>query len=316
MARQPRIDFPGAFHHVMNRGAARQATYRNQLDRELFLSLWAKAVPRFGIEVLAFTVMGNHYHVFVHSPDGQLSSTMQYIGRAYTQEFNEHHERDGALFRGRFHSVLVDSEIYFARVARYIELNPVNAGLCSLEELSGYRWSSFAYNSDLLDPPPWLATNHLRKRFPRAADYREFVADGSPDTELSKFYSRAFRPGRVLGNGAFVNGIASEYPEFADTLTPGLGSITPDQIELLVSDLTGAPRSELTKATRRSSAARQATIILSHKLTDESRAALAERYGFASDSSFINAVSRIRAGSSVDGLEQIQTAVIRSLDCK
>ena len=297
----------------MNRGAARQNTYRNKYDQELFLKLWQKAVSRFGIELIAFALVGNHYHVFVRSPGGQLSVTMQYIGRAYTQAFNQFHDRDGALFRGRFHSVLVDSDQYFARLVRYVELNPVAAGLCTFEDLRDYRWSSYRYSGGFTASPSWLSTGHILDRFGSANDYRTFVDSHIVDRELERFFERPLSPGRVLGGQSFVDRLRSRYPEIADCLTAGLGHPDIEEIEFLIRSLTGAGQDELVVPSRPAHPARLAAILLAKELSTEPALALARRYGFGSDEAFCAAVRRARLASNGGEVGQLRDAVLDQL---
>lgn len=298
MARRPRIDFPGAFHHVMNRGAARQTTYKNEWDRGLFLEVVERSVSRFGIEVIAFALMGNHYHLFLHSPDGQLSPTMQYIGRAYTQAFNSIHGRDGALFRGRFHSVLVDSEAYFGRLIRYIELNPVQAGACSIDELQRHEWSSFRYSSGLTSPPHWLSTDHVHRFFGSSGNYKNFASLGVEDFELSRLYDGSAKPPPVLGSNGFLAEVARKHPEVANHLPLPSQSVQPWRIESLLLEVSGATPQQLFESSRPVHPVRRAAIVLSHAMTKESRNILAERYGFSSNTTFLAAVQRERAADS------------------
>lgn len=315
MPRPRRIDFPGAFHHVMNRGADRQSTYRNPLDKKLFLTLWERATSRFGIEVISYALMGNHYHVFVHCPDGQLSASMQFIGRAYTQEFNQHHERDGALFRGRFHSILIDSETYFAQVARYIELNPVAAGICSMKDLSAYEWSSYKYSSGLRQPPYWLSTHHLRQRF-TPKGYRTFAEAATSKDSLTSFYERSQRTSNVLGSPAFIDRISKAHSHVSDSARTPVDATTVNEIETAVMAIANVSPSTLTVPTRKRHPARTVAIMLCFSLTSEPRARLAERFGFSSDESFITAVRRAQRTDQPAEVTDLQKAVMDRLQIR
>ena len=194
MARQPRIDYPGAAHHVMNRGAAHQETFVDDRDRQMFLELWSQAVAKFGIIVVSYCLMSNHFHFLVESPNQSLSRSLQFVLQRYTQRFNARHGRDGALFRGRFHSVLVDSDLYFERVGRYIELNPVAAGLVSVSRLEDYKWSSFRAYSGRSRRPPWLSTERMLNRYQQPEQYLRFVQSDMSDQALERFYAAPLRP--------------------------------------------------------------------------------------------------------------------------
>ncbi len=268
------------------------------MDRKLFLSLVEEATARFGIEVIAFALMKNHYHLFMYSPEGQLSSTMQFIGRSYTQAFNSHHERDGALFRGRFRSILVDSDSYFDRVTRYIELNPVDAGVCSLEDLSTYQWSSFRYSAGRQTPPAWLSTWRVQRFFGSSEAYGRAVRSMAFDSELSSARSSYQSGQTVLGSAEFIAAVGSAHPEFADQLPLPSDGLRSHQIEAVLLDLTGASPADLFENSRPLQPVRRAAILLVHAFTGERCNDLARRYGFTSDKAFLNAVRRERAVAS------------------
>ena len=109
MSRPLRIQFPGAVYHVMNRGAARQPTFTDDRDCQAFLDTIAEAFRLWGIEVFAYCLMGNHYHLCLRTPKGNLSRVMRHVDGIYTQRFNRRHGRDGALFRGRYKAIVVDA---------------------------------------------------------------------------------------------------------------------------------------------------------------------------------------------------------------
>jgi len=293
MARPHRIDYPGAIHHVMNRGADHQSTFRDDVDRQLFLTLWKQAVSRFGIVVSAFAILDNHYHVLVQSPDQQLSETLQFIGRSYTQQFNRFYGRDGALFRGRFHSVLVDSDVYLARVARYIELNPVAAGLVSIDAMHRYPWSSFrVYSSD--DPSSsWLNTSLVLDRFQSPWHYERFVKSELIDVDIERFYRSELRPGRVLGRQSFVDEVRGRVGSGGVPLRAGVPDVSIEIVEATVLALTGDAVERLCESRRGSvNPSRTVAVALGQRLAGATNSELAERYGFGTPGSVTSAITR------------------------
>ncbi len=297
MARKPRIDYPGAVHHVMNRGADHQIVFRNNDDRQLFLTLWAQAVARFGIVVLSFCLMDNHFHVVVVSPEGQLSRTLQFIGRAYTQRFNRAHSRDGALFRGRFHSVLVDSKNYLDRLVRYVELNPVNAGICTLDDLDRYGWSSFQFYVGGTYTPQWLSTDRVLESFASRQQFDRFVRSAAPDSVLEAFFDKGPLYGRVLGDQSFVDQVAKTIEQPAD-LTAGLGQTPIEDVSNAVIRLSGCGPAELQASTPgKKNVARSVAVDVAHRATGATLAELADAYGFKTVASVHYAIrsSRISA---------------------
>jgi putative transposase len=156
MARPLRIQFPDAVYHVMNRGAARQATFAGDANYQAFLDTVAEAHRLWGIEVFAYCLMGNHYHLCLRTPRGNLSRVMRHVDGLYTQRFNRSHRRDGTLFRGRYKAILVEESEYLAVVIRYIHLNAVDAGIVKMPE--DYRWASHRYYRETKGAPSWLNT--------------------------------------------------------------------------------------------------------------------------------------------------------------
>jgi len=130
MTRRPREDEPGSWHHVTNRALARRSFFETRADIRMFLSGIARAVRRGQIEVHAWCVLTTHFHLLVRSPKGELSAAMQRIQNQYVRYFNRRRQRDGSLVRGRFFSRHVDSFTYRRTLVRYIDANPVAAGLC------------------------------------------------------------------------------------------------------------------------------------------------------------------------------------------
>ena len=140
MPRKPRIRAQGLYHHVVHRGINRQRIFFDDIDKRRFLNSLSDAAQRCGLDVLAYCLMDNHYHLLFWDPNAQISRVMALINGSYTSYINRRHKRDGALLRGRFYSNPSDESRYALCVLRYIHLNPVTAGMTQVPE--AYDWSS------------------------------------------------------------------------------------------------------------------------------------------------------------------------------
>src|SRR5262245_12079043 len=127
--RRPRLDEPGTWHHVINRGVARRTLFEGESDIRFFLAELARAVRRGEIELHAYAIMSTHFHLLVCSPNGLLAVAMRNVEREYVRRFNRVRRRDGPLMRGRFLSKPVFSLAYRRLLVRYIDFNPVRASL-------------------------------------------------------------------------------------------------------------------------------------------------------------------------------------------
>ena len=165
MARKLRIEYPGAIYHVMNRGDRREAIFHDDRDRELFVATLAEACGKAEWQVQAYCLMGNHFHLVVETPKGNLVAGMKWFLGTYTARFNRRHKLFGHLFSGRYKSLVVDaaSPGYLRTVCEYVHLNPVRAKLLRSEEpLRAYRWSSYpAYLARPERRAPWLRVERV-----------------------------------------------------------------------------------------------------------------------------------------------------------
>ncbi|UCH46553.1 MAG: transposase [Betaproteobacteria bacterium] len=159
MARPLRIEFPGAVYHVTSRGDRQEPIFEDDDDRLALLNVVAQALSRFDGQMLAYCLMGNHYHFVLHTRKANLSKLMRHINGVYTQAFNRRHVKVGHLFQGRFKAILVDSDAYLLEVCRYVELNPVRAG--TTRKPDTWRWSSYRAHAGLEPAPQWLDTAEL-----------------------------------------------------------------------------------------------------------------------------------------------------------
>jgi putative transposase len=182
MARPLRIEYAGAVYHVMARGNQGRAIFRDERDRQRFLDTVGEACEKTGWRVHAYVLMGNHYHLLVETPEGNLVAGMKWLQGAYTQRFNSRHEVFGHLFQGRYKAVVVDgsSPGYFETVGTYIHLNPARAGLLRIgqEPLTRYRWSSYPwYVRRAGRRPPWLHRDRVLAGLRlEATDFKRYEA--------------------------------------------------------------------------------------------------------------------------------------------
>jgi REP element-mobilizing transposase RayT len=166
MARPLRIEYAGAVYHVMARGNQGQPIFRDDQDRRRFLETLEEACRKTGWRVHAYVLMGNHYHLLVETPEGNLVAGMKWLQGTYTQRHNRRHKVSGHLFQGRYKAVVIDSQspAYFEVVATYIHLNPARAGLIrpGQDPLRRYPWSSYPwYLKPARQGPSWLRRDRV-----------------------------------------------------------------------------------------------------------------------------------------------------------
>ena len=175
MTRPVRIDYPGAWHHVMHRGARRERIFRDDLDAALFYDAVQEAVERFSIEVHAWSLMPNHYHLLVHSPHASLSRAMRHLNGVFTQRLNQRERWDGPVFRGRFASQLVERDAYLEVLVAYLHLNPVRAHM--VKRPDDECWTSHRAYLGLERAPSWLSRDEMLTRFGGAEALHRYVLD-------------------------------------------------------------------------------------------------------------------------------------------
>ncbi len=163
MARPLRIEFAGALYHVTSRGNAQGDIFFTDDDRHAFLAILGKVCGRYNWLCHAYCLMGNHYHLLVETPEGNLSKGMRQLNGVYTQYVNRRHGRVGHLFQGRFKGILVQKEAYLLELTRYIVLNPVRAGMVKKPE--AWPWSSYRATVGLSKKMDFLCTDGLLSAF-------------------------------------------------------------------------------------------------------------------------------------------------------
>lgn len=212
MARPLRIEYPGAWYHVMNRGRRKEEIFRTSKDYDVFIGVLKETAELLNLNVAAYCLMTNHYHLLLHTPDGNLSRCMRHINGVYTQRFNRRYKEDGQLFRGRYKAVLIDGDGYLLEVLRYIHRNPVRTGL--VQDPGDFPWSSHPGYLSRAQKWDWLYKDFLLAMFSTKSStakkaYAEFVGKQEPE-EIEGFYAKK-NLSTILGSEEFKERIKDQF---------------------------------------------------------------------------------------------------------
>lgn len=204
MARPLRIQFEGAWYHVMNRGIAHKQIFFSTKHKQMFLTFLAEIYKIYGIETHAYCLMDNHYHLIIHTPRGNLSDAIQYLNSKFAQYVNFTMKRDGPLFRGRYKAIIISADDYLIRLSKYIHLNPVSAKILKLPEK--YKWSSYPVYLGKEECPTWLITREIMTRFGLNDFHKlyKIFVETKKDEELEKIYAKS-KLTPVLGDTEYRN---------------------------------------------------------------------------------------------------------------
>ena len=208
MARLPRYVLPGQPQHIIQRGNNRQVIFTNDADFQCFRDAMVSAADQHGLAIHAYVWMSNHIHLLATPEHEQsISRVFQSVGCKYVQYFNYTHQRTGTLWEGRYRATVVDSDQYLLTVMRYIELNPVRAGLTAHPR--DYPWSSYARNaqaatganSDWIKPHPQYL-KIARSATARLSGYRALFKAAIGKNELAQIRDCTHK-GWALGDDKF-----------------------------------------------------------------------------------------------------------------
>lgn len=173
MARLPRYVLPGQPQHIIQRGNNRQVIFASDADFQFFRDAMVAAAEQHGLAIHAYVWMSNHIHLLATPEHEQsISKVFQSVGRKYVQYFNYTYKRTGTLWEGRYRATVVDSETYLMTLMRYIELNPVRAGMVAHPR--DYVWSSYARNAydERGANADWIKPHEQYLRLARATEER------------------------------------------------------------------------------------------------------------------------------------------------
>lgn len=223
MPRRARISHGGVPHHITQRGNNRSACFFSEEDRGYYLDGLLEGATRYGCAIHAYVLMTNHVHLLATPNDGEgVSRMLRYLGSRYVQYVNYVYKRSGTLWEGRFKSSLVDSDHYLLTCYRYIEMNPVRAGLVAAP--GDYKWSSYRAHAD--GHPDDLLQEHScylslgRNDQERQTAYRALFQHDVDDESL-KGIREAINSGKVFGGERFKDQIESALARSVRAGQPG-----------------------------------------------------------------------------------------------
>lgn len=256
MPRQPRLDAPGALHHVMGRGIERTNIFRIDRDRDDFLNRLANQCMDGNLIVYAWCLLSNHFHLLVRTGREPIFRSMKKLLTGYVVNFNLRHKRIGHLFHNRYKSVICEEDPYLLELTRYIHLNPVRAGMVGgVEELRNYRWAGHCVIMGRVEQK-WQDIDTVLRYFGRGRKavekYEQFVREGvsqgrrpelvggglirslggwSQVLSLKRRGVKVASDQRILGGDKFVQKLMSEA-EKREKETLRLGRKVPDLVTL------------------------------------------------------------------------------------
>lgn len=213
MARLKRIAPKGVAQHIIQRGNNRQVIFAGDADMKAYLNWLKEYSQKYKVEIHAWVLMTNHVHLLcTPQADKAISQMMQAVGRMYVRYFNYTYQRTGTLWEGRFKACLVQNERYLLTLYRYIELNPVRAGM--VESPSDYNWSSYGINalgtsSELQTPhPEYIALGKNKKQ--RLMNYQALFKTVISESQLKEIRGNTNR-GLALADTRFTQEIEALY---------------------------------------------------------------------------------------------------------
>jgi putative transposase len=215
MARPLRIEYPGAVYHITSRGNEKRPVFKDDQDRYAFLDTLVAVNKRYHWICHAYCLMGNHYHLLIETPEGNLSIGMRQLNGVYTQFFNKRHKRTGHLFQGRYKAILIQKDCHLLEVCRYVVLNPVRAGMVARP--AEWQWSSYRATAGHTRQSPCLSTEWVLEQFSATTGkaeraYRTFVRGGIGKESIWT----AVKGQAIIGEEKFVDGLTDYLREYKD----------------------------------------------------------------------------------------------------
>ncbi len=300
MSRPLRIEYPGAWYHVMNRGRRSEITFPEYQDYYRFIDLLIESCELWNIRISAYCLMPNHYHLLIHTPDGNLSRCMRHINGVYTQRYNKAHGCDGQLFRGRFKSILVDGDSYLLQLVRYIHRNPLRANLT--KNMNNYKWCSHVGYISKAQKWDWLHKDFILSILTsdpaeQISAYKRFIRMDESEKLLEVLESPKWPP--FLGSKQFLEWVKKTFFENKrEKEVPDSVHLAPNrsQIKAAVCDNYNIQKSILQKTRRGvTNEPRDVAIYLTRMLRQEGLSEISKEFGLSNYSSVSSAIDRVKS---------------------
>lgn len=300
MSRPLRIEYPGAWYHVMNRGRRSETIFFEQKDYHRFIDLLIESCELWNIRISAYCLIPNHYHLLIQTPDGNLSRSMRHINAVYTQRYNRAHGYDGQLFRGRFKSILVDGDTYLLQLVRYIHRNPLRSNLTN--DMDNYKWCSHVGYISKAAKWNWLYKDFIlsmlsSEQIDQMHAYKRFVRLDDSEEILQVFESPRWPP--FIGGMQFLDWVKRTFFEKKrEKEVPDSVHLAPNlsRIKAVVCDNYNIQESILQKARRGvSNEPRDVTIYLARMLRQEGLREIGTEFGLSNYSSVSSVIERVKS---------------------
>jgi len=219
MSRAWRIEYEGALYHLLSRGNQGNSICEENRDRKIFLDTVGEMSDRFELEIFAYVLMSNHYHLLLRTHHANIKKAMHWFGTTYTRRYNIRPSRSGHLFQGRYKSILVQNDAYLLRLSCYIHRNPLRAGV--VDRLADYRWSSYLCYGYGRKGPEWLSTDLILSQFKGLDKHRRYREKVQKYAKEEKQLLEDLRHGLFWGSQHFVERIRKQHlPSKIDSSVP------------------------------------------------------------------------------------------------
>jgi len=286
-----RFPIENGLFHVTNRGVDQRDIVLDDHDRKTWLRLLGRNATRCGWRVFAFALLNNHFHLYLRTPHGNLSTGMRDFESAYVTLFNRRHDREGHLFQSRFHAVVVENDRHSWELTRYIHLNSFRAGLTT--DPFQDRWNSYRHYLNPDHSPDWLDWRTVLAEFGGTQSrarlaYKRFIDSGVVQPPANPLDAAV--DGWILGGDQFV----AQCRAWREKTEMRATTVSLQQVLDAVASAFETPLERIIQRGRHGNRGRDAAILLARELTDESLEVLAERFGGVSRSAITETARRAR----------------------